>query len=176
MGNALISLIALAIMIAGVFAMLGSLFDSNTTTSRALVDEGISLSEIAQARIATTRAHTSGDAVRTNVDVTIANTGNVDYGDLGKWHITVQYRATSGELEIKQLLFSDVTADNKWMLQAIYEDAATALQEIIDPKVLNPREEMVIRLRLNPAVQQDTMGRVVVTPPVGEPAAILFGA
>lgn len=176
MGNALISVIALAIMIAGVFAMLGSLFDSNTTTSRALVDEGIALSEIVQARIATTRAQTSGDAVRTNVDVTIANIGNVDYGDMSKWHITVEYRGSSGELEIKQLLFSDATSDNKWMLLAIYEDAATALREIIDPEVLNPREEMVIRLRLNPAVQEDTNGRVVVTPPIGEPATILFSA
>ena len=176
MGNALLSVIALTIMITAIFAVLGSLFDSNATTSRALVDEGIALSEIVQARVTVTRAQVSGDDVRTNVDVTISNTGNVNYGNFDEWHITVEYKSESGGLEIKRLSFSDVTSDNRWMLRAIYEDAASALQEVVDPNVLNPREEMVIRLRLNPAVQENTRGRVVVTPPVGEPATIFFNA
>ncbi len=176
MGNALISVIALAIMIAGVFAVLNSLFESNSTTSRALVDEGIALSEVVQARIAATRALVSGDDVGTNVDITISNTGNVDYGDFDEWNITVEYRSESSGLEVKRLSFSDVTSDNRWMLRAIYEDADSALQEVVDPNVLNPREEMVVRLRLNPAVQEETKGRVVVTPPVGEPTTIFFSA
>ena len=129
-------------MISAVFAMLGSLFDTNTTTSRALVDEGIAFSEIVQARIATTRAQVSGDDVRTNVDLTIANSGNADYGNFDEWHISVEYLNSSGGLEIKQLPFSDLVSDNRWMLQAIYEDAATALAEVVDRDVLNPREEM----------------------------------
>ncbi len=156
--------------------MLGSLFDTNTTTSRALVDEGIAFSEIVQARIATTRAQVSGDDVRTNVDLTISNSGNADYGNFDEWHISVEYLNGSGGLEIKQLPFSDLVSDNRWMLQAIYEDAATALAEVVDRDVLNPREEMVVRLRLNPSVLEDSMGRVVVTPPIGEPATIFFSA
>ena len=167
-------MIALAIMITAVFAVLDSLFDSNAMTSRALVDEGIALSEIVQARVTLTRAQVSGDDVRTNVDVTILNTGNVDYGNFDEWHITVEYRSESSGLEIKRLSYSDATSDNRWMLRAIYEDAASALQEVVDPNVLNPREEMVVRLRLNPAAKEDTRGRVVVTPPVGEPATIFF--
>ena len=176
MGNALVSVIALAIMIAGVFAVLGSLFDSNATTSRALVDEGIALSGIVQARVAATRAQVSRDDVRTNVDITISNTGNVGYGDFDEWNITVEYWSDSEELVIKRLSFSDTTADNRWMLRAIYKDAASALAEIVDANVLNPMEEMVIRLRLNPASQVDRKGRVVVTPPIGEPTTIFFSA
>ena len=131
MGNALLSVIALTIMITAIFAVLGSLFDSNAMTSRALVDEGIALSEIVQARVTVTRAQVSGDDVRTNVDVTISNTGNVNYGDFDEWHITVEYKSESGGLEIKRLSFSDVTSDNRWMLRAIYEDAASALQEVL---------------------------------------------
>lgn len=176
MGNALVSVIALAIMIAGVFAMFGSIFDTNATTSRALVDDGIALSEIVQARIAVTSALISGDTVRTNVDVTISNTGNVNYGDFGEWDITVEYLTESGGLEIKHLVFAETTTDNRWMLRSIFQDATSALGEIVAPDVLNPREEMVIRLRLDPAVKEGSTGRVVVTPSSGKPATILFNA
>ncbi len=176
MGNAAVSVIALAIMITSVLAVLGSLFDSNTMTSRALVDDGLALSEAVHARVAATGARISGNKVRSNLDITISNTGNVAYGDFDKWNISVEYRSDSSGLVVNRLSFSDITADNKWMLRAIYEDAATALEEVVGSGVLNPREEMVVRLRLNPAVKDDTNGRVVVTPPVGQSTSIFFSS
>ncbi len=176
MGNVLISVIALAIMISSVLAVLGSLFDSNTTTSRALIDDGLALSEAVRARVAATGALISGDDVNSNVDVTISNTGNVDYGDFSAWDVSVEYRSDSSGLVISKLPISDTIEDNKWTLRGIYEDAASALGEIVDSGVLNPREEMVLRLRLSPAILADTNGRVVVTPPVGESTSIFFSS
>ena len=163
-------------MIVSVFDVLGSLFDTNTTTSRALIDDGIALSEAVHARVAATGAQIRGNKVRSNLDITISNTGNVAYGDFDEWNISVEYRSDSSGLVVNRLSFSEITSDNKWMLRAIYEDAATALKEVIGSGVLNPREEMVVRLRLNPAVQDDTKGRVVVTPPVGESTSIFFSS
>ena len=172
----MVSVIALAIMIAGVLAVLNSVFDSNATTSRALVDDGEALSEIVQARISATTALISGDDIRSNVDVTLTNTGNLEYGDFDEWHVTVEYWPSVGSFKIEHLSFSDVTTDNRWMLRSIFEDAASALDEEVGKDVLNPSEEMMVRIRLNPAVKEDTRGRVTVTPPVGEPTSVFFSA
>jgi len=56
----------------------------------------------------------------------------------------------------------------------LYQDAATAEREHFEPGILNPGEEIVVRLRALPPVGPNTTNRAAISPANGVGTSILF--
>ncbi len=109
----------------------------------------------------------------TNVDVTVANQGRLVYSRFEDWDVTVRYTTASTELKL-YVPFSGTDTDNTWKVQKIWLDPGTSTPEAIDPGILNPHEEAVFRIRLNPQVQAGTTGVVTISSPEGSGGTIFF--
>ncbi|NQW17894.1 MAG: hypothetical protein HQ478_10465 [Chloroflexi bacterium] len=174
MSNAVISLIALAIMISSVMAVLNSMFESNQKTSRAFISQAGAAVEQTRAAVEVITVNTFSESTNSKVDVTVRNTGEIEYGDFQDWDVNVEYLDQSSQLNTKRLSYASTATDDAWTVQAIYQDSSDRTAEIVGSNVLNEGEEVVIRLQIIPAILGESTGRVVVTPPVGAPSSAFF--
>jgi archaellum component FlaF (FlaF/FlaG flagellin family) len=172
--NAVISLIALAIMISTVMAVLNSMFESNQKTSRAFIAQADSAVEQTRSAVEVIDINSFSESTNSKVDVTVRNTGEVEFGDFRDWDINVEYLDQSSQLNAKRLSFASIASDDAWTVQAIYQDSSNRIAEIVGTDVLNEGEEVVIRLQIIPAILGESTGRIVVTPPVGAPSSGFF--
>lgn len=110
----------------------------------------------------------------TVVEVTMRNEGEVKLADFSQWDVIVQYQASGGSV-VNWLPYEEgLPAGNEWSVSGIYVDAETLTAEAYDPDLLNPDEELVLTLRLQPAVQSGSVNRVVVVTPAGIGATSVF--
>ncbi len=174
MGNALVSLIALAIMISSVMAFLSSMFESNQKTSRAFISQAESAVEQTRAAVEVVAISSFSESTNSKVDVTVRNTGEVEFGDFQDWDVNVEYLDQNSQLTTRRLSFAETATDDAWTVQAIYQDSTTKTAEIVGANVLNEGEEVVIRIQIVPAILDESTGRIVVTPPIGAPSSGFF--
>ena len=59
-------------------------------------------------------------------------------------------------------------------MKGIYRDASTLLEEVLDPGVLNPGEELILQVTPDPAVVADTYDRIIIGTPNGALAQVIF--
>lgn len=59
-------------------------------------------------------------------------------------------------------------------MKGIYRDAPTLLEEVLDPGVLNPGEELILRMTPDPAVVADTYDRIIIGTPNGALVQVIF--
>ena len=107
MGNALVSLIALAIMISSVMAVLNSMFESNQKTSRAFISQAESAVEQTRAAVEVVAISSFSESTNSKVDVTVRNTGEVEFGDFQDWDVNVEYLDQSSQLTTRRLSFAE---------------------------------------------------------------------
>jgi hypothetical protein len=112
----------------------------------------------------------------TDVDVVIANRGRLKYAEpaLSEWEIVVRYEDAGGTPYVEYLSYASTLATGTWTVQQIYLDQGTATNEIYEPDILNPDEEMVIRARLANAAGASTVNMVTVSPPEGGAGTVHF--
>jgi hypothetical protein len=173
-GNAAVSLIALAIMITSLMAILNSIFEGNQKSSRAFLYEAGALAEQARASVSVVSATAFNESAGSDIDITVRNTGAISYGDFRDWDINVEYLDGAQQLNSQRLGYAEATTQGAWTVQGIYRDASASTAEIIGPDVLDAGEEAVLRLSVTPAIQAESTGRVVVTPPIGGTASAFF--
>ena len=174
MANAVISVIALAIMISTVMAVLNSMFESNQKTSRAFISQAESAVELTRAAVEVIEISAFSESTNSKVDVTVRNTGEIEFGDFREWGVNVEYLDQSSQLTTRRLSFAETATDDAWTVQAIYQDSTNRTAEIVGANVLNEGEEVVIRLQIIPAILDESTGRIVVTPPIGAPSSGFF--
>ncbi|MFA4835256.1 MAG: hypothetical protein WC749_04205 [Dehalococcoidia bacterium] len=64
--------------------------------------------------------------------------------------------------------------DNQWNVEGIYLDAGASDPELFDPGIFDPDEEMVIQMKVDPAVQAGSTNLVTVSTPNGVSASAIF--
>lgn len=111
-----------------------------------------------------------------NVELTFRNTGSAKVADFDQWDVIVQYYTVQDVYVMKWLPYVDSTtpSDNKWGVDGIYLTAATATPEVYEPDILNPGEEIVIRLKLLPIVGPRTTNLVVIALSNGVSQSAIF--
>ena len=82
----------------------------------------------------------------TDVDITITNEGDVPLSSFEDWDVIFEVQEASGF----SVLYLDYTTSaspsaNEWTVSGIYLDASLLTAEVVDPGVLNPGEEMIIK-------------------------------
>ncbi|MBI4287308.1 MAG: hypothetical protein HY671_02630 [Chloroflexi bacterium] len=84
-------------------------------------------------------------------DINVRNTGQRVIGHFSDWDVIVQYYEASGTYAIKRLSYVTGTSpsNNQWAVNAIKRNGAT---EVYAPGLLDPREDLTLRLKPNPPV------------------------
>jgi archaellum component FlaG (FlaF/FlaG flagellin family) len=113
--------------------------------------------------------------VTSTVEITISNKGETTIGEFPDWDVIAEIQKASG-LAIEYLAYSTTSPPtaNKWAVRGIYRDASKLLEEVVDPGVLNPGEELILQMTPNTAVVADTYDRIVIGTPNGALAQVIF--
>ena len=111
----------------------------------------------------------------TDVDITITNEGDVPLSSFEDWDVIFEVQEASGF----SVLYLDYTTSaspstNEWTVSGIYLDATLLTAEVVDPNILNPGEEMIIKANPLPAVTSGTYDRAVFVTPNGVIAKVIF--
>jgi len=172
MGAAAIAVMAFAIVLAAAFTALGDMVGLTVTSADSLRESWRKAELVVDSSVVPLSASSSG----TDVDVVLVNRGRLKYAapDLGKWEVVVRYEDAGGTSYVEYMDYADALATGSWTVQQIYLDESTATVEVIEPDILNPNEEMVIRMRLSNAPGSLTVNLVTVSPPEGGQGAVHF--
>lgn len=165
MSNAIVTVIMTALMLAGVsilaqgsFTAVGNISDSwKEMEARAAVLSRTDITLIGTAYAAPT------------LDVTLTNSGGEALRDFAKWDVVVQYYETDGTYHTTYLPYTTVTpvSGNEWTKVAIYVDASSLTLEAHQPEILDPSEEIVLRLSMTPVADETANNLVVIGTPNG---------
>jgi len=106
------------------------------------------------------------------LEITVENSGQTRLADYDKWDIIIQYYDSTGEYHVSWLPFTEETPDdNEWEIAWLRINNA---DEIFEPGVLNPGEQMLIRAKLNPPVGDNTTNMAVIATPSGITGSTYF--
>ena len=102
------------------------------------------------------------------VDVTIKNAGETPILAFTSWDLIVEYYETDGTYHQTWLPYSAAApGDNQWTVTGLYLDAGAGTPEKFQPNILDPEEELIIRIKLAPALGSGTDNQVVIGTPNG---------
>ncbi len=97
--------------------------------------------------------------------VTVKNSGQVKLASFDKWDVIMNYTDSGGTLHSTWLPYSDVApADNEWQKARLGLEGPI---EFFEPGILNPGEEMVALIHLNPLAGNTASGDVSLATPNG---------
>lgn len=121
--------------------------------------------DIARTDLTLIQADISG-APSEDVDISFRNTGQTPLKDFALWDVIVRYYGSSGNGDLSILSADYTTTDpppaNMWTVEGIYTDVGTSEAEVYEPNVFNPGEEMIVRVRISPAVPAGTDNLVTI--------------
>ena len=117
-----------------------------------------------------TMVRTGLEAVATSyatptIDVTMLNSGEIALRDFAKWDVVVQYYETDGTYRSVWVPYVSGTSpgDGQWAITGIYLDAATLKAESTQPGILDPSEELILRVSVTPAADSTANNRVIIS-------------
>jgi archaellum component FlaF (FlaF/FlaG flagellin family) len=92
------------------------------------------------------------------VELTVENTGQTKLADFAEWDVIVNYESVQGQVLDWVPYIDEASAedDNEWSVMGVYLNAANATPEVDDPNIMNPDEDLVLRLQLHPPVKVGT--------------------
>lgn len=109
------------------------------------------------------------------IELTLRNEGDTRLTDFDAWDVMTQYYTAPGDYQILWFRYvEDEPASGEWCVIGIYLDAATATPEMYEPGILNPGEEMLLRLRVVPPVGPNTTNLAVISTDTGVTMSMMF--
>ena len=172
METAILSLISMAIILAGTMTMAQSTLTSLDATSASWRQAEERMGEIRRTELSEVSVTLSGGG--TLIDVTLSNKGEVSLNNFKRWDLVINYTGSDNSYYIKGLAHTDgVLGDNQWRLSGVYLTATTS-PEIFEPNIFNPEEEAVFQIKLNPAVKPGSTNLLEVVTPNGVVTSITF--
>ena len=106
------------------------------------------------------------------LEVILENSGQTKLADFDKWDFIVHYYDSTENYSIEWLPYTEDTLDdNEWEVVWIRLNGD---DEIFEPNVFNPEEQMMIRAQLNPSVGDNTTNMVVTATPSGVTTSTYF--
>lgn len=97
------------------------------------------------------------------IDLTVKNDGQTNLNAFSKWDVIVQYQ--DGNVAYLTYTATYPPEDNEWTVKGIYSSGETP--EIFDPDVLDPGEQMIVAVMLNPAMGVGDTCRITISTPNG---------
>lgn len=84
------------------------------------------------------------------VEITLRNDGDTKLADFDRWDVILQYRDVFLVSHTEWYPYG--LWENEWKVEGIYLDASEGTGEAFEPDILNPGEEMVIWVWVDPDV------------------------
>jgi hypothetical protein len=169
METAIVSIICIALIAFGGMTMSRGFMTSVDTSTTGLDNVGQRNETIMRTEIIPlTSSLPSGNTL----EIMVENSGQTRLADFDKWDIIVQYYDSTSTYHVTWLPFTKETlGDNEWQEAWIRINGGP---EVYEPNVLNPKEQMLIRAQLNPAVGAGTTNMAVIATPGGITASTYF--
>ncbi len=174
MSTAVTFLISFTVVLFAVFTAFGGMFTVLGTTGETQKWHLGYIYAVSRSDVVAVAATSTTSGGHTDVDVTLANRGELSYALFSEWDVNVHYTDAEGTERSVWLPYSASLSDGKWTVAQLYLDADAAIPEVLEPGLLNPEEEALFRLRLAPSALAGTAGWVVITPPEGSSSSISF--
>jgi hypothetical protein len=169
METVIVSIICIALVIFGGMTMSQGFMTSVDASTTGLGEIGQRDETIIRTELSTVSATLPS---ANTLEVILENSGQIKLANFDKWDVIVQYYDSSGGYHTEWLPYTrSSTGSNWWEVAWIRLDGAA---EVFEPGVLNPKEQMMIRAHLNPAVGANTTNMVVVATPSGITASVYF--
>jgi hypothetical protein len=152
----LVSLVSLALIIIASVTMTISTMQSSNKVADSWKNMETQSANISRTDIAAIApAHYNGGAI----DLTVKNDGQTNLSDFARWDVIVQYQ--SGNVTYLTFNAGYPPGANQWAVKGIYSSAGTP--EIFDHGVLNPGEQMIVTISLNPEVISGQACRITIS-------------
>ena len=110
------------------------------------------------------------------VEITVKNEGETKLADYDEWDVVLNYYTEwiTKPYRIEYFPYSAGIGDDQWTVTGIYSDASESMPEVYEPGILNPGEEMVVWVRVNPSVGTGTTNLATVATLNGITASTVF--
>lgn len=156
MESALATIILVIVLLFGVLTLADTYFTTQDTLLAATQAMNARNQEQARTELSLIAAATKNSGA--NVELTFKNTGNTKLADFEQWDLIVQYYTVQDSYLMKWVAYAPTPSpgDNAWGVAGIYLTAATLTPEIFEPGILNPGEELVVRIKLLPVIGPKT--------------------
>ena len=169
METAIVSIICIALVVFGGMTMSQGFMTSVDASTNGLDEVGQRGETIMRTELTPLSAE---QPATDTVEVTLENTGQTKLADFEKWDVIVQYYDGTGTYHVEWLPYTERTlADDEWEVASIQLNGG---DEIFEPNVLNPHEQIMIRAQLNPSVGAGTTNMFIVVTPSGITASTYF--
>ena len=152
MATAIVTLIAMGIMLSAALMLTGGSISSFSGVSGALQGMEQRVGDTVRTSMSGISATTTSSS--TQLRIVLNNDGNTPLWHFNDWDLIVQYFDDSGNLKIQRLTYTDagVPSSGEWVIDGIFLEEQTSTPEVFDPGILNPTEEAVILATLSPSV------------------------
>jgi hypothetical protein len=160
MESILVSLISIALVIISSVTLAFSNLRSTSQLADSWKQMAAQTSEISRTGISATPTSSYGGG---NVEVRVENDGQTNLADFKGWDVLAQYE-TNGTAYITYSSIYPPT-ENQWTVKGIYSSGD--IMEIFDPNVLDPGEQMVVSINLNPELASGEVCKITIVTPNG---------
>lgn len=174
MESALASIILITLLLFGVLTLSETYFSTQEILMVATQEMTARNQEQTQTALTLIAAATKNAGA--NVELTFRNTGSAKVADFEQWDVIVQYYTVQDNYLVKWISYAESAnpGDNQWGVGGIYLTAETLTPEVYEPGILNPGEELVMRLKLFPIVGTKTTNLVTIAVANGVSQAAIF--
>lgn len=170
METAIPALIIIMLIIAGTLTLTHGFLAAQDAMQESWREMEERMAERTRTRVSTVGAQATD--LGATVVVTLSNAGETKLADFEQWDVILEYTGSDSQHYTEWYPFG--LGQNEWTKTGIYLDASTGSGEVFDKGILNPGEEMVLRMSLSPGVGSPTTNLVTVATPNGISASTAF--
>ena len=173
MSNVITGFMVVAVLLIGAGIMIQGAIKWMTQTSDAWSERENRSSHVVRTNISVLSTDKSSSPY---VDITLKNIGQTAVRDFNSWDVIVEHYEADDTYHQSWMPYttSAPPGSNKWTVTGLYLDAGTSTVEKFQPNILDPEEEMVIRVELSPAAGGSSDNRVVIGTPNGVSVSAAF--
>ncbi len=175
MESVLATFVTLFVTLFAVLTLSGALLSTQDTLRGTRVEMEARLGDQARTNLAPmdVRINSAG----TVLEFTYRNAGTTRLTDFKNWDVIIQYFDTAdpAAYHLGWLPYTESTpASLEWTVEGIYLNANDAVKESFEPGMLNPGEELVVQLRVSPALGRGKTIQAVLAAQNGVAASTIF--
>ena len=164
MENVFVSIVCLAVLLLGMGTLALGSFNGVDAMVNAMKQEESQASSIRQTSISTVSSTTYSAGAM--ADLYLENTGQESLYNYSKWDIIVRYESGDSQW----LPYGSSTPG--WSVKSIEIDGRA---EVFNPNIWDPEETLILTLRLQPAVTDNSTNVATVATSNGVKAEVVFG-
>ena len=171
MEHAIVSLIAIAIILGGTVTLVFNAISPVDTIATSWKQMTQTTEYIMRTDISGINASVPQGDLGAKVEITVNNQGQVSLYNYDSWDVVIQYYSDNVTRLVKWLPYTTSLADNTW---TVGNWEFNGSPETFDPEILNPGENMQVRMQLDPPVATNTTNMVTISTSNGVPTRVIF--